>query len=81
MIFTFFLSTAPLLAYHGFNFYADLPLSFYLTAAVIYLYNYSRRDYINDLLLGALACGLMVFIKNNGIFYEKPTRPDFATID
>ena len=69
LIFTFFLSTAPLLAYHGFNFYADLPLSFYLTAAIIYLYNYLRRDYASDLLLGMLACGLMIFIKNNGIFY------------
>jgi len=69
LIFTLFLSTAPLLIYHGFNFYADLVLSFYLTAAVIYLYNYLRRDYPGDLLLGMIMCGSMVFIKNNGLFY------------
>ncbi|MDP2736992.1 MAG: glycosyltransferase family 39 protein, partial [bacterium] len=69
LIFTLFLSTAPLLAYHGFNYYADLPLSFYLTAAIIYLYNYLRGDCKSDLLLGMLMCGLMVFVKNNGIFY------------
>jgi len=69
LIFTLFLSTAPLLAYHSFNFYADLPLAFYLTAAVIYLYNYLRRKYKSDILLGMLTCGLMVFVKNNGLFY------------
>lgn len=69
LIFTFFLATAPLFIYHGFNFYADLPLSFYLTAAVIYLYNYLRQSYSGDFLLGVFMCGLMVFIKSNGLFY------------
>ncbi|MFH1583081.1 MAG: glycosyltransferase family 39 protein [Candidatus Falkowbacteria bacterium] len=69
LIFTLFLSTAPLLIYHGFNFYADLALSFYLTAAIIYLYNYLRRNYRGDLTLGMIMCGSMIFVKNNGIFY------------
>ncbi|MDD4271205.1 MAG: glycosyltransferase family 39 protein [Patescibacteria group bacterium] len=69
LIFTLFLSTAPLLIYHGFNYYADLPIAFCLTAAIIYLYNYLRREHPGDLLLGAMMCGAMVFIKNNGLFY------------
>ncbi|MEI6597075.1 MAG: glycosyltransferase family 39 protein [bacterium] len=69
LIFTLFLATAPLLIYHGFNYYADLPLAFYLTAAIIYLYNYLRSGRSSDLLLGALMCGAIIFIKNNGLFY------------
>jgi|GEM_PF-1520642 len=73
LIFTAFLATMPLFAYHGFQAYADLSLTFYFTLAVILIFQYIRRfclfggDSENKLVVPGLIIGLMTWVKNEGL--------------
>jgi hypothetical protein len=67
LIFTVFLSTMPLVNFHGFVAYADLPLSFYFTLATIYLFGYFNKKEKRDLILAGLFSGLAVWTKNEGL--------------
>ncbi|MBU4369628.1 hypothetical protein KKG58_02580 [Patescibacteria group bacterium] len=61
------LATLPLLNYHGFNAYADLPLTFYFTLAVVCFLNYLKNRSRLDLVLAALFAGLSIWVKNTGL--------------
>lgn len=65
---TFFLSSAPLITYHGTEAYADLPLSFYNLACVITLLNYIRTGNYRLLVLSGILAGAGVLTKNEGLF-------------
>ncbi len=67
LIFTMFLSTLPLLVYHGFNAYCDLPLAFYFTVAAISLFKYFKNKNKTDLFLAGIFAGLITWIKNEGL--------------
>jgi len=67
LIFTMFLATLPLLDYHGFNAYADLPLAFYFTLAAIFLFRYFKNRQTPDLILAGILAGLTTWVKNEGL--------------
>jgi len=67
LIFTMFLSTLPLLVYHGFNAYCDLPLAFYFTVAAISLFKYFKNKNKTDLIMAGIFAGLITWIKNEGL--------------
>ncbi|MGB9609200.1 MAG: hypothetical protein ACPL3E_02375 [Minisyncoccia bacterium] len=68
IIFTFFLATLPFLNYHAFAAYADLPLSFYLTAAVILCFLGLKKNNGAYFSLAILFCFGAAWIKNEGLF-------------
>jgi len=67
LIFTLFLATIPLFDYHGFNAYVDLPLTFYFTAAAIFLFYYFQKKHLFWLILSGLFSGLAAWTKNEGL--------------
>jgi 4-amino-4-deoxy-L-arabinose transferase-like glycosyltransferase len=67
LIFTMFLSTLPLLNYHGFNAYADLPLTFYFTTSAIFLIRYFQEKRSAWPILAGLFAGLAGWTKNEGL--------------
>ncbi len=69
LIFTVFLATLPLLAYHGFAAYADLTLVFYFTLAAIFLfkYMYEVQPRTSNLILAGIFAGLTTWVKNEGL--------------
>jgi hypothetical protein len=68
LVFTFFLATLPFLNYHAFALYADLPLSFYLTTAVLLFFLSLRTNNYFYFLLAALFCFGATWTKNEGFF-------------
>ncbi|MEI6528859.1 MAG: hypothetical protein WCN88_00440 [Candidatus Falkowbacteria bacterium] len=68
-ILTFFLFSLPLVFYHGFNSYADLALSFYITGSLIYLFKWlefkNRADYYLSISFFAAA----FFVKDAALLY------------
>lgn len=67
LVLTAVLATLPLLNYHGFNAYADLPLTFYFTLAAVCFFNYLKNHSRLNLVLAALFAGLSVWVKNTGL--------------
>ena len=70
LIFTAFLATLPLLAYHGTTAYADLPLTFYFTVAAVCLFKYFRQVELPNrfnLFVAGLFAGLTAWVKNEGL--------------
>lgn len=68
LVFTALLSTIPLLSYHGFSSYADLPLTLYFTIASIFLFKYMAvqpRTYY--LVIAGIFAGLSTLAKNEGL--------------
>jgi len=61
------LAPAPLLVHHGTVAYMDLPLSFFLLAAVFYGTRWRESGSRGDLLLAALHAGFLPQIKNEGL--------------
>lgn len=65
----FFLSTMPLLTYHGQDAYADLPLAYFAFSAVYCFWRYTGEREMKYLVLSGLLAGFSVFIKNEGAFF------------
>lgn len=64
-----FLSTMPLLFYHSFTTYADVPLAYYVTVAgLLWLWWLDEKNPLY-LFLSALYIGASFFVKNEGIFF------------
>lgn len=68
LILAFFLFSMPLVFYHGFNAYADLPLALYLTGALTFFYAWLRDKHREDLRLAAIFWGLSFWIKDGAWF-------------
>jgi len=74
LLFTFFLSYMPFIAFHAKTAYADLPMTFYYSLGTIYLFLFMKdfnngkkpSSYVN-LLLAAIFIGLTIWIKRAGI--------------
>ena len=69
LIFVFFLSSMPLVFYHGFNAYADLTLSFYILLSFVFLYKWLEKQDNKYLILSGIFAGISFFIKNEAIIY------------
>ncbi|MDA2922420.1 glycosyltransferase family 39 protein [Patescibacteria group bacterium AH-259-L07] len=67
LLFTMFLSTMPLITYHGFSAYADLPLAFYFTGAVISFYVFIKKQQTPYLYISGLFAGIGSWTKFEGI--------------
>ncbi|MFH1279182.1 MAG: glycosyltransferase family 39 protein [Candidatus Eisenbacteria bacterium] len=62
--------TSPFAVHHGTVAYMDLPLAFFLMATAFFLMAYHRGGRRGDLLLAAIAAGMMPIVKNEGFpFY------------
>jgi 4-amino-4-deoxy-L-arabinose transferase-like glycosyltransferase len=75
LLVAFFLSTVPLLTYHSYEAYADLPLSYYALCAAIYFQRYMTMIEINKsndngyLLLTGTALAIGSWTKGEGILF------------
>lgn len=67
LIFTVFACTLPFLIYHGFNAYADLPLAFYFTGAVICFYYFLTKHTNSWLYLSGFLIGVGAWTKFEGV--------------
>jgi len=68
VIFTFFLSTLPLLVYHARYDYADLILCFYLLATLIYFWRGAAEDNYHYYYLAGIFAAISAWTKNEGLF-------------
>jgi len=68
LLFTMILSTLPLINYHSFNAYADLPLAFYFTGAAVFLFFHFQDQRKQWLILSAIFSGLAAWTKSEGLF-------------
>lgn len=71
-LWSFFLFTMPLVFYHGSNAYADLPLAFYVTAAVAFFGVWLAERRRDDLILAAVFWGLSGWVKNDALLFFLP---------
>lgn len=69
LIFVFFLSSMPLVFYHGFNAYADLTLSFYTLIFFAFLYKWFEKQDNKYLIYAGIFAGIAFFVKNEAIIY------------
>lgn len=65
----FFLSSAPLLLYHGTGAYSDLPLSYVELAAAVCFWRYLETGNVRLVSLAAVFVSMGVLTKNEGLFY------------
>ncbi len=70
LLFTFFLSSLPLLAYHSTIEYADIAVAFYTLAAVLMLLRFFNVLDLKFLWGSALLFSLSYFSKEEGMFYS-----------
>ncbi|MBD3248051.1 hypothetical protein GF382_02040 [Candidatus Falkowbacteria bacterium] len=68
-VFIFLLSSIPLIHYHGYNAYADLPLAFYVLVAFFFLFRYFENPNRKLLLLSGLFWAISFFTKDTAIFF------------
>ncbi len=69
LVFVFFLSSMPLVFYHGFNAYADLTLSFYTLIFFAFLYKWFEKQDNKYLIYAGIFAGIAFFVKNEAIIY------------
>jgi len=67
LLFTFLLTTFPLIVYHAGTAYSDLMQTFYYTAGAIFLYHWFKTNDRSDLFCCALLLGSAAFVKQLGI--------------
>lgn len=73
LVFTFLLSSMPLFFYHGYNAYADLPLSFYILLSFVFLYLWlSRQNRLKYLFLSGVFLGISYWTKDTAILIILP---------
>lgn len=69
LIAAFLLSSAPLLAFHGQDGYADLPLAFYTLGGTVFLWRFMELEDMRCLSASGLLFSMGAFTKNEGIIY------------
>ncbi|MFH1745304.1 MAG: glycosyltransferase family 39 protein [bacterium] len=69
LVFTFLLSTMPLILYHSWNAYADMVLSYYLLISFFYLFEWFRDRNKKDLIISGLFGGISFFVKIDAIVF------------
>jgi hypothetical protein len=69
IISVFFLSTAPLLTYHGMEGYSDLPLSYYGLASVVCFWRYLSEGKKGPLVLSGIFLAMGATTKDEGLFF------------
>ncbi len=69
LIMTFFLSSSALFTYHGTDALAELPLSYYNLASIVFLFIYMRGGNVRSLLLSGLLMGMGLSTKNEAILF------------
>ncbi len=67
--FCLLLSTMPLISYHSYNMYADLPLGFFAAAAFFLLWEWINNRQPSSLLASGLFMGLAWWTKSEGLIY------------
>lgn len=67
LLFTYLLTSFPLIVYHAGTAYTDLMQTFYYTAGIIYLYSWLKEKQNSRLWLAALLLGIGNFAKQSGI--------------
>jgi len=68
VIFTFFLSTLPLLVYHARYDYADIVLCFYLLSVLIYFWRSIAENNSHYAYLAGIFAAISAWTKNEGLF-------------
>jgi hypothetical protein len=61
-------SSMPLVSYHSFNTYADLPLAYFVSIATVLFINWQEQRKISLLFFSAFFIGWGIFVKNDGLF-------------
>lgn len=61
-------SSMPLVSYHSFNTYADLPLAYFVSLAAILFINWQEQRKVSLLFFSAFFVGWGIFVKNDGLF-------------
>jgi len=69
LFFTWLLATMPLILYHSYSVYADLPLAFFLTVAFVYWYKWLEAGGADKLVLAALFMAGAALTKNDAVFF------------
>ncbi len=67
LLFTYLLTSFPLIVYHAGTAYSDLMQTFYYAGGIIYLFEWFRRQEPPLLLFAALFLGIGNFVKQSGI--------------
>ncbi len=67
LLWTLFVSTAPLLVYHGTEGLADLPLTYYSFLSVAFMWRYIKTERGGLLIVSGVFAGMAVFTKNEGL--------------
>ena len=66
LLFTYLLTSFPLIVYHAGTAYSDLMQTFYYAAGIIYLFHWFKARNNPDLYISALFLGIGVFVKQLG---------------
>jgi hypothetical protein len=69
LLFAFLFSTTPLIFYHSYNGYADLPLGYYSLIAFVLLFFWIESKEIKYLILSAIFFGITLWIKTEALFF------------
>jgi hypothetical protein len=69
LLMTFFLSTIPLLTFHGTSGYAELPLAFYSLVAALLFFRYMKSADRGLLALSGVSLAMGIMTKNEGLFF------------
>ena len=69
LIWVFFLSSAPLMVYHGIEGLADLPLAFYTFTGVVFFWRYMKGRDLRLIALSGLLIGMAICTKYEAIFF------------
>ncbi|MEK7324386.1 MAG: hypothetical protein AAB217_03905, partial [Chloroflexota bacterium] len=69
LLFAFMFSTMPLIFYHAYNVYADLPLGYYGLIAFALLFSWTKDKERKDLILSAIFFGIALWVKTEALFF------------
>ncbi|MEE8573965.1 MAG: glycosyltransferase family 39 protein, partial [Thermodesulfobacteriota bacterium] len=69
VVWVFFLTSAPLIVYHGGDSLSDLPLSYYSLSAVVLLWRFIKNANPRLLMLAGFMLGIGIFVKNEGLLF------------
>lgn len=67
LIFTYLLTSFPLMIYHAGTAYSDFMQTFYYSVGIIYLFQWMKKSDSGDLYLSAIFLGIGNFVKQSGI--------------
>lgn len=69
LLFAFIFSSMPLIFYHGYNGYADLPLGYYGLIAFVLLFFWMKEKENKNLILSAIFFGIALWVKTEALFF------------